>query len=165
MLRPCNKGLGEGRATMLGCEAFLEPEWQPTFQRSPSPFRTENKWKPGCLASDEVTAPSLHSSLPTGARKGAVWVTALRAGLWDGCARAASGSWPRDLFDSAHSVPSEVSVQMRRAGAVAPSAGELFDATAPGSRKLLERSPAGRPSDRSSSSPGRPVRVTYGWTD
>lgn len=94
-----------------------------------------------------------------------MWVIALRAALWDGCARAASGSRLRDLFDAVHSVPSEVSGQTRRAGAVVPSAGELFDATAPGSRKLLERSSAGRPSDRFSSSPGRPVRVTDGWKD
>lgn len=68
-----------------------------------------------------------------------------RAASWDSCARAASGSVSRELFDAAAS-DLEKSLIRRAAHAQWPSRlGELFDAAAPGSRKLPEQSLAGRP--------------------
>lgn len=77
-----------------------------------------------------------------------------RAAVWDSCARAASGSTSRELFDAAAVQDSQESLPRRAAHARWPAPlEELFDAVASGSRKLPERRPAGRP-DRPSSSPG-----------
>lgn len=88
-----------------------------------------------------------------------------RAAIWDSCARAASGSVSWELFDAAASDRQKALI--RRAAHARWSArfGELFDAAAPGSRKLPEQSPAGRP-DRPSSSPGALGEpLTGGLTD
>lgn len=95
--------------------------------------------------------PSVHSSPCTRSGKGGGTVP--RAAIWDSCARAASGSASRELFDAAVQ-DSQKSLTRRAAQAQWPTRlEELFDAVASGSRKLPEQSPAGRP-DRPSSSPG-----------
>lgn len=87
-----------------------------------------------------------------------------RAAIWDSCARAASGAVSRELFDAAASDPQKSLIRRAAQARWSTRFGELFDAAAPGSRKLPEQSSAGRP-DRPSSSPGRPRRVADGRTD
>lgn len=106
---------------------------------------------------------SVHSSPSAGSGKGGGNVP--RAARWDSCARAASGSVSRELFDAAVQ-DSQKSLTGRAAHAQWPTRlEELFDAVASGSRKLPEQSPAGRP-DRPSSSPGAlRESLTAGRTD
>lgn len=88
-----------------------------------------------------------------------------RAATWESCARAASGAVSRELFDAAASDPQKSLIRRDAHAPWSPRFRELFDAAAPGSRKLPEQSPAGRP-DRPSSSPGAlGESLTGGRTD
>lgn len=88
-----------------------------------------------------------------------------RAAIWDSCAGAASGAVSWELFDAAASDPQKPLIRHAAHARWSTRVRELFDAAAPGSRKLPEQSPAGRP-DRPSSSPGaRGESLTGGLID